>query len=443
MFRRAPRLDLGNARAISVIARQDLNPQGGVSYLSFIDELIRHPLSKVGRDGKPEADRAALARGFIRQRGNHRVHTNDIAVHIHQRTAGIAGVNGGVSLDGIDKRRLATLLGRTHRTVLCGYDARSHRGIESKRRTDGDYLLANRYRIRVAELEVRQVLHVLDLDDGDIRIGIGSHEIGFVLATIVQGHLHDATLFRTGDDVVVGQHVTIGRNDRARAFRSRGPSSGLNGYHGRQNLGGNRFHRTFLWFLTHAIGGRLAVKSLVNHGRTAAGLVLTHDHTGNGACCNCRYRCDCGRGAKSDLLFLLRLRRQRRYPRHGRLAGLVVHRPLLGIIALLTREAGCFILPPGSTRLSATKEAIAGRGVLPVCGSLCILLVDARLVPALGIGSVGICGSRILLPTARLVIRRLPIVHAVGFLRDTVRLTIIAAVVIIPHVHRNTMPRFA
>src|SRR5262249_30642972 len=77
-------------------------------------DLLRH----VGRNGEPDARPA---------RDNCRIDPDDLTLHVHERPAGVAGVDGGVRLDEIVERALADV------ARLGADDARGHRGLEAER----------------------------------------------------------------------------------------------------------------------------------------------------------------------------------------------------------------------------------------------------------------------------------------------------------------------
>ena len=134
-----------------------------------------------------------------------------------------------------------------------------------------------------------------------------------MLAAVIHGHLHHATVFSTGNHVVVGQYITIWGDDRTGAFSPTSTSHRLDRNHRRQNLGGYFFHRTLFRFLTGAIVCRLSLEGFIDHGGIVIASPRTHaNHSaGNRACGDGSDGRQCGGGAQADFLLLLRLRRQR------------------------------------------------------------------------------------------------------------------------------------
>ena len=59
------------------------------------DQIVQHRLR--GIDGNGEADARALVRAAG---GDHAINADHLAMRIQQRPAGIAGVDGGIGLDG-------------------------------------------------------------------------------------------------------------------------------------------------------------------------------------------------------------------------------------------------------------------------------------------------------------------------------------------------------
>jgi hypothetical protein len=85
--------------------------------------------------------------------------------------------------------------------------------VEAERRADRDHPLARLERARIAGAQCRQSLGV-DLQQCDVGLLVAADDLGGELAAI--GQLHP-DLVGTVDDVVVGQHVTVGGDDETGA----------------------------------------------------------------------------------------------------------------------------------------------------------------------------------------------------------------------------------
>src|SRR5205823_3099578 len=115
----------------------------------------------VGGDGEAEATVQPV---------DERVHSDDVTVQVQERTAGVAGVNGGVGLDVI------FVLGHAEAVpVLRGNDALSERVILFEGHADGETQLPDAHGVAVGELDRGQVAS-LHLDDGDVGFLVRAHE---------------------------------------------------------------------------------------------------------------------------------------------------------------------------------------------------------------------------------------------------------------------------
>jgi hypothetical protein len=107
------------------------------------------------------------------------VHADDLAGHIDQRAAGVAGVDGGVGLD-----ELLELVGRAvgaglvDGAVLGGDDAGGDGLGEGEGAADGEDPVADLGAVGVAELDGGQRLGRVDLDDGDVGLGVDADDLG-------------------------------------------------------------------------------------------------------------------------------------------------------------------------------------------------------------------------------------------------------------------------
>ena len=125
-------------------------------------------------DGHGEAD--ALGAGGLGVDGG--VHADDLAGHIDQRPAGVAGIDGGV---GLDERwnwtEAAVGAGLVDGAVLGGDDAGGDGLGEAEGTADGEDPVADLRAVGVAELDGGQGLGRVDLDDGDIGVGVDADDV--------------------------------------------------------------------------------------------------------------------------------------------------------------------------------------------------------------------------------------------------------------------------
>ena len=162
--------------------------------------FFEHGLGAV--DGHGETDSDIALRSV-----NRGVDADDVAVGIEQRSAAIAGIDGGIGLDHV-LERASVFIG--DRTVKRADNAGGERTFEAERIADGQDFLADLQRVGIAEAENRQAFARLDLHESEIVAVIGKHHAGFVLFLIGQGH---GELMAAQYDVVVGENFAIGTDD--------------------------------------------------------------------------------------------------------------------------------------------------------------------------------------------------------------------------------------
>ena len=176
--------------------------------IRIVNHLLNEFLDVVDRNGIADAlDAHRRALGID--------HADDVAVGVKQRTAGVAGVNRRIRLDGVDGHIVNGQL-----LLDGGDDARGHGAVNLAHRVaDGNRQLANLELIAVAEHGGIQTLRV-DFQNRDIVVLRAADErrlIGLLLRVIFAGVDIDRDFVRAGDNVVVGQNVAVFRNDDAGA----------------------------------------------------------------------------------------------------------------------------------------------------------------------------------------------------------------------------------
>src|SRR5262249_6383278 len=116
----------------------------------------------------------------------------------HQRPAGISGVDRSIGLD-------VVIIDPVECPARRRDDPRRHRLLEPKRTSQGDDPLTLLEPVRIAKPGKGQALRV-DLDYGQVGLGIGTHPLGPEYAAIGQRNLH---LVGVAGHVVIGKYVTI------------------------------------------------------------------------------------------------------------------------------------------------------------------------------------------------------------------------------------------
>src|SRR3989440_1331081 len=145
-----------------------------------------------------------------------KVHADDLAAGVQQRTTAVARVDLSVRLNGVeDVFHLARRRVRDRdEAVERADDALGNAVLLAQGAPDRDGELANLERVRVAPAQRRQVLRV-DLDDRDVVLRAGADDAGIeLLRPITQDDLELPGVF---DDVVVSHDVAIGADDKAGA----------------------------------------------------------------------------------------------------------------------------------------------------------------------------------------------------------------------------------
>ena len=137
--------------------------------------------------------------------GDRRVDPDDLALHVEQRPARVAGVDRGVGLDGVDVGLVVGVTGGD-RAVQRADDARGHGGVEAERGTDGDHLVADDDVGRAAQGE-RGEVGAVDLDHGQVVGPVAPDDLAVDLLAVGEHDGDRAAVGGTGHDVVVGDDV--------------------------------------------------------------------------------------------------------------------------------------------------------------------------------------------------------------------------------------------
>src|SRR5438270_9224356 len=145
-----------------------------------------------------------------------KVHADDLAAGVQERTTAVARVDLSVRLNGVEDVFHLARRGVRDRdeAVERADDALGNAVLLAQRAPDRDGELANLERVRVAPAQRRQFLCV-DLDDRDVVLRAGADDAGIeFLRPITQDDLELPGVF---DDMVVRHDVAIGADDKTGA----------------------------------------------------------------------------------------------------------------------------------------------------------------------------------------------------------------------------------
>ena len=146
---------------------------------------------------------------------NRCVDADHFAVHVDQRSTGVAGIDGGVGLNkGLE------LAAGNDVAALGGNNARRHGLRQAKRAAYGQNPVAHLHAVGIAHLRSRKCAVHLDFDHGEIGFLIGANHLGIVLHArriVFEAHANAVGLL---DHVPVGHDVALGIDDHAGAQRT-------------------------------------------------------------------------------------------------------------------------------------------------------------------------------------------------------------------------------
>ena len=151
-----------------------------------------------------------VEQAILRQDGG--VNADQLTVEVHQRAAGVPAVNRRIGLD-----KVFVVFHVQAATAQRGDNPGGHGFAQTKRVTDSHGVVADAQRIRISQLNRRQVFRILNLNQRDIGARIFAHDFGIKLTAIAQLNLNRGGVVH---NVVVGHHIPFGRiNDDAGAQR--------------------------------------------------------------------------------------------------------------------------------------------------------------------------------------------------------------------------------
>lgn len=174
-------------------------PEVATTNAPILDEPGGDPFRSIDGDGEADALRGKDDRG---------VDSDDLALGIHQRTAGVPGVQGGIGLnDGIDEAPRLRADGAAE-----GADDSSRDGaVKPVRIPDRDHQLSHSQWSGISQhggLEVG----CIDSQDGQIRVRIFTDQMDIGLSSIGQGHSQPRCV---PNHVAVGQDEAVLSKDEA------------------------------------------------------------------------------------------------------------------------------------------------------------------------------------------------------------------------------------
>jgi hypothetical protein len=135
-----------------------------------------------------------------------RVDPDQLAVDVHEGSAGIPGIDRRIGLNEILEVGHADI-GPPH----CAHDPKRHRPAQPERVSDRQHKLSHGQRAGVRPGHGRKIRPVY-FDNGHIGLRIGGHDFPFILPPVGQNHFH---IHRVGDDMVVRNNVPVRRDNHA------------------------------------------------------------------------------------------------------------------------------------------------------------------------------------------------------------------------------------
>ncbi len=171
------------------------------------EQLLHDAAHEIDRYGEPET----LGHGLVAGHAEHRrIDADELAACVDERSAGVAGVDGGVGLNEVLERRDAELPAARRAD-----DAHGHRLAQAQRVADRENDVADLEGIRPAEADFGQVGQV-DLQQRELGVGVRADQRGHGHAAV--GQLH-ANLVGVANDVIVRDDVAGAVDDDAGAER--------------------------------------------------------------------------------------------------------------------------------------------------------------------------------------------------------------------------------
>ncbi|KFL48756.1 hypothetical protein IL54_4397 [Sphingobium sp. ba1] len=206
---------LGEAKRFGQIftQRADLHAQIAATHGFALAQRFHDRGGLFRRNGKADADIAA------RRRQNLAVDADHIAAHVEHRATGIALVDRCVGLDEL-------LVPATGIAMHGRDDPGGHRARQGEWVADRDDPVADPRLGAVAEFDEGQGLGRIDLQYGQVRRGIATHQLGGIFRLVGQrdgDRIHRRAFGARRHHMVIGDNIAVRRNQEARPQRLRLP----------------------------------------------------------------------------------------------------------------------------------------------------------------------------------------------------------------------------
>ena len=193
----------GQVAVVGVLTqRGDAHAEPGAGYFTVLDQHIGNALGQIHRNGKPDTGIHAAYES---------VDPDYLAVNIDQRSAAVAGVDAGISLDEI---LVEHHLVREHTPTLGAHVADGDTVIQLVRRSNRYGELADLGLVRVTHLRGSQPGGI-NLHHCDVRLAIDPEHLAIVLLAPPKNDLH---LFGVLDNVAVGENDPVLAIDQSRTL---------------------------------------------------------------------------------------------------------------------------------------------------------------------------------------------------------------------------------
>ena len=160
------------ARVRIIADRFDPNPEPGPRNFLSRDQLLADFVGQVARNSEAKAAVQSI---------NQRVHADNLAVDVAERTARVSRIYRSISLDVIGNA--VTPVGEQFAAAFTAHHAIGEGVIQFKWRPDGEGKLPNPHRVAVAHLRHRQVFGV-DFDHRDVGLLISADDFRGEFAAI-------------------------------------------------------------------------------------------------------------------------------------------------------------------------------------------------------------------------------------------------------------------
>ena len=180
---------------------RDADAQHRALHGAELDEIVHHLADDVDRD------REGIPRIRAGPGNDGGVDTDQFTGCIDQRAAAVARVHGCIRLDERFDPVLPVVV--RHRTALGTDDTGRDSRAQVIRTADSQYPFTEAQVIGIADRNDRKILSI-NLDQGDVRGRVGSHESGRINLVVFQGDLDD---IGAGDHMVVGHDIAVGADD--------------------------------------------------------------------------------------------------------------------------------------------------------------------------------------------------------------------------------------